>query len=80
MYPFQTLDLSDAQLDWVTNHLGHTMDVHKINYRLTSSDIERTQVAKMLLLQDHAQVGKFRDKTLAEIDLKGKYAHMFNYQ
>ena len=29
----QVLDLKDNQMQWVLNHMGHTMDVHKIHYR-----------------------------------------------
>ena len=29
----QLLDLSEAELTWITNHLGHTEDVHKGWYR-----------------------------------------------
>ena len=43
-----------------------------INYRLTSDDLERTEVAKILLLQDHAQVHKFRNLKLSDIDINGK--------
>ena len=72
---FQTLELTPQQVDWVTNHLGHSLDVHKISYRMTSHDLERGQIAKILLLQDHAQVGKWANKKLEDIDLHGKY-HM----
>ena len=29
----QVLDLKENELQWVLNHLGHTLDVHKIHYR-----------------------------------------------
>ena len=29
----QVLDLKESQMQWVVNHLGHTMDVHKLHYR-----------------------------------------------
>lgn len=69
---FQVLDLDEHQMNWVTNHLGHTLDVHKIHYRMTSDAIERTQIAKILLLQDTAQVDRFFNKRLEDIQLTGK--------
>ena len=66
----QTLDLTEIQVNWAINHFGHTLDVHSIHYRLTSADIERTQIAKMLLLQDHQQVSKYANCRLSDIDLK----------
>jgi hypothetical protein len=29
----QVLDLKEHQLQWVLNHMGHTLDVHKLHYR-----------------------------------------------
>lgn len=70
---FQALDLKPHQVEWVTNHLGHSLDVHKLHYRMTSGNLERMQVAKLLLLQDTAQVNRFANKTLNDIDLTGRH-------
>ena len=56
-------------MQWVLNHLGHTLDVHKIHYRQTSSVVERIQIAKILLLQDNNRVQEFANKSLREIQL-----------
>ena len=66
---FQTLGLTPHQVEWVTNHLGHSLDIHKVSYRMTSHDLERAQVAKILLLQDNAEVGHFANRKLEEIDI-----------
>ena len=58
-------------MEWVTRHLGHTLNVHKISYRMTSEDIERSQVAKILLLQDHG-AENFANKALKDISMEGK--------
>ena len=68
---FQVLDLPPNQLQWVLNHLGHTLDVHKIHYRCTSGAIERTQIAKILLMQDFGAIGKFANKKLSDIEMGG---------
>ena len=57
------------QLVWVLNHFGHTLDVHKIHYRQTSSVIERVEIAKILLLQDYGRVQDFHNKKLSDIQL-----------
>ena len=56
----------------VTNHLGHAMKVHVIHYRQTMADIERSQVAKLLLIQDYGIAGQFCNKSLSEIKFEGK--------
>ena len=52
--------------------MGHSIDVHKIYYRATSDQIERMQVAKILLLQDSNRVHEFANKKLEDIQLQGK--------
>lgn len=32
----QVLDLKEHQMQWVLNHMGHTLDVHKLHYRYKS--------------------------------------------
>ncbi|XP_021353744.1 uncharacterized protein LOC110450516 [Mizuhopecten yessoensis] len=65
----QVLDLKEQEMQWVLSHMGHTLDVHKIHYRATSDVIEATQIAKILLLQDTGSFGKFRNKSLQDIQL-----------
>lgn len=75
---FQVLDLKPNQMQWVLDHLGHTLDVHKIHYRFTSNELERTQVAKILLLQDYGKVGSFVNKSLEDIQMDGKFNFCFS--
>ena len=67
------LDLNDNQLKWVTNHLGHSLDVHNVHYRCTSDELERTRIAKILLLQDHSKVTEFANKKLEDIQFDGMF-------
>ncbi|XP_055956953.1 uncharacterized protein LOC126821491 [Patella vulgata] len=59
----QVLDLKPNEMTWVLDHLGHSMDVHKIYYR-------KTQIAKLLLIQDTNQVGRFKDKSLTDVQME----------
>lgn len=54
-------------MEWVCRHLGHDKDVHLAHYRNTSSIIERTQIGKILLMQDLNIQHKFRGKKLEDI-------------
>ncbi|XP_033725242.1 uncharacterized protein LOC117315207 [Pecten maximus] len=65
----QALNTSEAERQWVLDHLGHTMDVHKIHYRMTSDVLERVDVAKILLIRDMGLVGQYRGKKLDDIQL-----------
>ncbi|XP_033759137.1 glutamic acid-rich protein-like [Pecten maximus] len=64
------LNLDKYQMDWILNHLGHTRAVHKEHYRQMSGLLERTQVSKMLLVQDMNLMSKFKGKRLEEVDIR----------
>ena len=51
----QLLDMSDGELTWVTNHMGHTKDTHFAWYRKESSTIELTKMARILTAVDEGK-------------------------
>ena len=67
------MDLNNNQLDWLCNHLGHTKRIHLEHYRQMSGLLERTQVAKIFLIQDMNLSQKFQGKSIADITLEGTY-------
>ena len=44
----QLLDMSKAELSWITNHMGHTKNVHFAWYRKEDAALELTKMAKIL--------------------------------
>ncbi|XP_014669800.1 PREDICTED: uncharacterized protein LOC106810847 [Priapulus caudatus] len=66
----QSFDISPQQMEWVCDHLGHSMDVHRAHYRATSDIIERVHVAKILVIQDMGLVGKYHGRALRDIPLE----------
>ena len=61
----QLLDMTESELTWVTNHLGHAKDIHKGWYRQEDSTIELTKIAKVLVAIDN---GDSRDVQNKKID------------
>lgn len=61
----QLLDMTESELTWVTNHLGHTKVIHKGWYRQEDSTIEPTKIAKVLVAIDN---GDSRDVQNKKID------------
>ena len=51
----QLLDMSDAELTWLTNHFGHTKNVHFQWYRREDATVELTKIAKVLTAVDHGE-------------------------
>ena len=69
----QLLDMNKADLTWVSNHLRHSVHVHKQWYRQEESTVELTKVAKVLIAKDDG-VTFFLNKRMADITerIKGK--------
>ena len=75
------MNLGDSELDWVTRHLGHTKLTHLGNYRLTSSTIEKTKVAKLLVILENGLLKEAQGKNLNDKDLDGKvllFSHLIH--
>ena len=51
----QMLNLNDGELEWLSNHLGHSVNVHKDFYRNQEAGVELGMVAKMLIAVDNGQ-------------------------
>ncbi|XP_047127348.1 uncharacterized protein LOC101238102 isoform X2 [Hydra vulgaris] len=60
----QLLDMNNAELLWLTNHMGHTKDVHQNWYRREDSTIELTKVAKFLLAKDNGDARCIQNKKI----------------
>nr|XP_047143992.1 uncharacterized protein LOC124817685 [Hydra vulgaris] len=61
----QLLDMNNAELTWLTNHFGHTKDVHMNWYRKEDATIELTKVAKVLVAIDDGK--SVKNKKIDEV-------------
>ena len=39
----QVLDLSEREMEWLAEHLGHSVDIHKTFYRVMSTTTEKAK-------------------------------------
>lgn len=65
----QLLSLDAGELEWVSNHLGHNVDINRTSYRLHESTIECAKVAKLLLAVESGTVSKYKGSTLEDLEL-----------
>ena len=62
------IDLGPNQeLEWLANHMGHTLPVHRNYYRLQERTLELAKVSKLLLAVDEGRCHNYAGKTLDEI-------------
>ena len=62
----QLLDMNEAELTWVTNHRGHSVNVHRRWYRQEESTMELTKVAKVLSAKDDGI--NFQNEKMDDLD------------
>ena len=67
----QVADLTENDLRWLAEHMGHDLDVHREYYRLRDSTIELTKVSRLLLAMDEGNASKIVGKKLSEINVEG---------
>ncbi|XP_057291533.1 uncharacterized protein LOC130614143 isoform X3 [Hydractinia symbiolongicarpus] len=59
--------LNDTEMEWLSNHLGHSVEVHKNAYRLHDSAVELAKVSRLLMAVDSGHGGEMSGKKLSEI-------------
>ena len=67
----QISSLNQTELEWLCNHMGHSVDVHKQYYRMQDSAIELSKVSRLLLTVDSGNGHSLKGKSMDEIDLNG---------
>jgi len=65
----QVMALTPNELEWLTGHLGHNTDVHKLFYRMHISTIELAKVSKLLIAVDEGKAHEFAGKSMEDIDI-----------
>ena len=66
----QVFDLKEGEMQWLTNHMGHELHIHRDFYRLHESTIEIAKVSRILMAVDSGEARKYKGKSLNEIALK----------
>nr|XP_022310815.1 uncharacterized protein LOC111116108 [Crassostrea virginica] len=63
------MNLSDSQLQWACDHLGHTKAVHLNHYRQLSGHLECVQIAKLKIVHDMKLTGELKGKSMVDKEL-----------
>jgi hypothetical protein len=64
----QALSLKDSELDYVANHLGHDIRIHRQFYRMDDATIELAKISKLLHLSKSGKLHENKGKSLEELD------------
>lgn len=61
--------MTDSELKLVADHMGHNLNIHTDVYRLQSSLLEKTKVARVLIAMENGCVENFKGKNIQDIPL-----------
>ena len=64
----QILDMKEIELKILADHLGYNVNIHTDVYRLQSSLLERSKVARILLSSEGGSIGKFKGMAVLAIN------------
>lgn len=70
----QLLNMNASDMEQLTKFMGHTMGVHYNSYRLPDGTYQTAKVSKLLLLMEKGEAGKYKGKSLDDIELDLKEA------
>lgn len=61
--------MTESELKLVADHMGHNLNVHTDVYRLQSSLLEKTKVARVLIASENGSISKFQGRRLDAISM-----------
>lgn len=68
----QIMDMRDDELKLLADHMGHSVAIHTEVYRMQTSVLERTKVARALLALEDGRLQGFNGRSLSSGSLDGK--------
>ncbi|CAH2100588.1 unnamed protein product [Euphydryas editha] len=65
----QLFNMTENDIEQLSNYMDHTTGVHRQNYRLPDDIIQTAKISKLLILIEDGQADSFRGKSLDEINI-----------
>ncbi|KAL4702107.1 hypothetical protein ACJJTC_008137 [Scirpophaga incertulas] len=65
----QLFNMSENDMEQLASFMGHTMSIHKQNYRLPDDVFQTAKISKLLLLMENGDADMYKGHTLDEINI-----------
>lgn len=65
----QLFNMTDNEMEQLASFMGHTLSVHKQNYRLPDDVFQTAKISKLLFLMESGKADKYKGRSLDQIDL-----------
>ncbi|KAK5637844.1 hypothetical protein RI129_000163 [Pyrocoelia pectoralis] len=63
----QLFNMSENDMEQLATFMGHTLSVHRQNYRLPDDVYQTAKISKLLMLMEKGEAGQFKGKSLDDI-------------
>jgi len=63
----QLVDLHGNEREWLSEHLGHTLNVHKSHYRLQEPIVEMSHLSRLLIAIGSGRASEFETTQNASV-------------
>ena len=63
--------MTEGELKMVADHMGHNLDIHTNIYKMQSSVIEKSKVARVLIALENGMVNRWKGQRLDDINIAG---------
>ena len=70
----QISSLNETEMEWLSSHLGHSLEVYKNAYKLNDSAVELAKVSQLLLAVDSGNGSKLFGKRLDQFKVSCNWA------
>lgn len=64
----QLFSMNDQDIEQLSTFMGHSVGVHRSDYRLPDDIFQTAKVMKMLIMMENGTAGQFKGKSFDEID------------
>lgn len=64
----QLFSMNDQDIEQLSTFMGHSVGVHRSEYRLPDDIFQTAKVMKMLIMMENGTAGQFKGKSFDEID------------
>ncbi|XP_039296837.1 uncharacterized protein LOC111054622 isoform X12 [Nilaparvata lugens] len=65
----QLFDMSEQDVEQLSSFMGHTVNIHRNEYRLPDNVFQTSKIAKLLLAMEKGEASKYKGLTLDEIEV-----------
>jgi len=65
------VDLHPHEKEWLSEHLGHSLNIHNSHYRLQDPVVEMSHLSRLLIAIESGHASQFVGKRLSDINFSG---------